>query len=238
MTVSIHRLTGSLHTQRDPRHLISPLGPRSLLRRYLRGRGRSRAERFAQHLADVDMIAFFDDPHSRARLAYQAGSTLLKAVELPVSISVVFLLSFGWIERDNPKRFILMMMLPYLLIGNFFKSTSPVYDNCPPVSIFTAELASFGGYIYVKIIEKYPKEKKMQDTKQLDLLRGRILPTLVKLALPIMATSFVGLAYTLTDMFWVSTSANTRSRGSAQAAFYFGCQTVCSRSLVWAGGYS
>ncbi len=49
------------------------------------------------------------------------------------------------------------------------------------------------------------KEKKMQDTKQLDLLRGRILPTLVKLALPIMATSFVGLAYTLTDMFWVST---------------------------------
>ena len=44
----------------------------------------------------------------------------------------------------------------------------------------------------------------MQDQKQLDLLRGPILPTLVKLALPIMATSFVGLAYTLTDMFWVS----------------------------------
>ncbi|HHX30673.1 MAG TPA: MATE family efflux transporter, partial [Clostridiaceae bacterium] len=44
----------------------------------------------------------------------------------------------------------------------------------------------------------------MQDKKQVDLLKGPILPTVVKLAMPIMATSFVGLAYTLTDMFWVS----------------------------------
>ena len=44
----------------------------------------------------------------------------------------------------------------------------------------------------------------MQKEKQLDLLKGRILPTVVKLAMPIMATSFVGLAYNLTDMFWVS----------------------------------
>ncbi|HPX92723.1 MAG TPA: MATE family efflux transporter [Bacillota bacterium] len=44
----------------------------------------------------------------------------------------------------------------------------------------------------------------MQNKKQLDLLKGRILPTVVKLAMPIMATSFVGLAYNLTDMFWVS----------------------------------
>ena len=44
----------------------------------------------------------------------------------------------------------------------------------------------------------------MRKEKQIDLLRGRIMPTLVKLAIPIMASSFVGLAYTLTDMFWVS----------------------------------
>lgn len=44
----------------------------------------------------------------------------------------------------------------------------------------------------------------MQRFKELDLLEGPILSTLVKLAMPIMATSFVGLAYTLTDMYWVS----------------------------------
>ncbi len=44
----------------------------------------------------------------------------------------------------------------------------------------------------------------MSKEKELDLLKGRILPTVVKLAMPIMATSFVGLAYNLTDMFWVS----------------------------------
>lgn len=44
----------------------------------------------------------------------------------------------------------------------------------------------------------------MQKGKELDLLKGRILPTLIKLAMPIMATSFVGLAYTMTDMYWVS----------------------------------
>jgi len=44
----------------------------------------------------------------------------------------------------------------------------------------------------------------MRSKKQVNLLEGRILPTIVKLATPIMASSFVGLAYTLTDMFWVA----------------------------------
>ena len=44
----------------------------------------------------------------------------------------------------------------------------------------------------------------MRQGKELDLLKGPILPTLIKLAMPIMATSFVGLAYTMTDMYWVS----------------------------------
>lgn len=44
----------------------------------------------------------------------------------------------------------------------------------------------------------------MRGKKQVNLLEGRILTTLVKLAMPIMASSFVGLAYTLTDMFWVA----------------------------------
>ncbi len=44
----------------------------------------------------------------------------------------------------------------------------------------------------------------MRQKSQINLLEGRILPTLIKLAMPIMASSFVGLAYTLTDMFWVA----------------------------------
>ena len=36
-----------------------------------------------------------------------------------------------------------------------------------------------------------------------DLTRGRVSTTLLKLALPIMATSFLQMAYNLTDMFWI-----------------------------------
>lgn len=39
--------------------------------------------------------------------------------------------------------------------------------------------------------------------KQLDLLQGDILPVLSSLALPIMATSLIQMAYNLTDMIWI-----------------------------------
>jgi len=39
--------------------------------------------------------------------------------------------------------------------------------------------------------------------KQVDLLNGSILTTLTKLALPIMATSFIQMAYNMVDMIWV-----------------------------------
>ena len=39
--------------------------------------------------------------------------------------------------------------------------------------------------------------------KQLNLLNGPILPVLSKLALPIMATSFIQMAYNLIDMIWI-----------------------------------
>lgn len=39
--------------------------------------------------------------------------------------------------------------------------------------------------------------------KQIDLLSGPILPALSKLAVPIMATAFVQMAYNLTDMAWI-----------------------------------
>ena len=36
-----------------------------------------------------------------------------------------------------------------------------------------------------------------------NLLEGKILPALSALALPIMATSFIQMAYNLTDMIWI-----------------------------------
>ncbi len=42
-----------------------------------------------------------------------------------------------------------------------------------------------------------------QKTRHLDLLHGRIFPSLTGLALPIMATSMVQTAYNLTDMAWI-----------------------------------
>lgn len=39
--------------------------------------------------------------------------------------------------------------------------------------------------------------------KQINLLEGKILPTLSALALPIMATSFIQMAYNLIDMIWI-----------------------------------
>lgn len=39
--------------------------------------------------------------------------------------------------------------------------------------------------------------------KQLDLLNGKILPTMIRLAAPLMATAFIQMFYTLTDMAWI-----------------------------------
>lgn len=39
--------------------------------------------------------------------------------------------------------------------------------------------------------------------KQLDLLNGKILPTMLSLATPLMATAFIQMFYTLTDMAWI-----------------------------------
>ena len=41
-------------------------------------------------------------------------------------------------------------------------------------------------------------------SRKVDLLNEPILPALTKLAVPIMATSLVQMAYNLTDMAWIS----------------------------------
>ena len=39
--------------------------------------------------------------------------------------------------------------------------------------------------------------------KHIDLVNGPVLPSLSRLALPIMATSLIQMAYNLTDMLWI-----------------------------------
>ena len=39
--------------------------------------------------------------------------------------------------------------------------------------------------------------------KHVDLLKGPVLSSLTKLAIPIMATSLIQMAYNLTDMIWI-----------------------------------
>ena len=39
--------------------------------------------------------------------------------------------------------------------------------------------------------------------QKVDLLNGRIVPTLMRLTLPIMGTSLVQMAYNLIDMIWI-----------------------------------
>ena len=52
-----------------------------------------------------------------------------------------------------------------------------------------------------------------------NLLEGKILPALSALALPIMATSFIQMAYNLTDMIWIG-------RIGANAVASVGCRYV------------
>ena len=56
-----------------------------------------------------------------------------------------------------------------------------------------------------------------------NLLDGRILPALSALALPIMATSFIQMAYNLTDMIWIGRlgSGAVASVGAAGMFMWF-----------------
>lgn len=60
----------------------------------------------------------------------------------------------------------------------------------------------------------------MSKTKNLDLTNGPILKTLAELALPIMASSFLGTAYSLTDMAWVGMLGSKAVAGVGVGGMY------------------
>ena len=59
-----------------------------------------------------------------------------------------------------------------------------------------------------------------QRTRQLNLTEGAILPSLLRLAAPIMATAFLSTAYTLTDAFWVGQLGSQAVAGVGTGGMY------------------
>ncbi|WP_252226361.1 MATE family efflux transporter [Clostridium sp. ZBS2] len=56
--------------------------------------------------------------------------------------------------------------------------------------------------------------------KRIDLTEGKIVSKLVKLALPIMGTSFIQMAYNMTDMIWIGKVGSKAVAGVGTAGFY------------------
>ena len=60
----------------------------------------------------------------------------------------------------------------------------------------------------------------MSKSKSLDLTNGPILKTLAELALPIMASSFLGTAYSITDMAWIGMLGSKAVAGAGVGSMY------------------
>lgn len=58
------------------------------------------------------------------------------------------------------------------------------------------------------------------DKKNQNLVNGPIFKTLIKLALPIMATSFIQMAYNLTDLLWIGRIGSSAVASVGTAGFY------------------
>ena len=56
--------------------------------------------------------------------------------------------------------------------------------------------------------------------KKIDLTEGGIVEKLVKIAIPIMATSFIQIAYNLIDMMWVGKNGSNSVAAVGTAGFY------------------
>lgn len=57
-------------------------------------------------------------------------------------------------------------------------------------------------------------------SNKIDLTEGKIVEKLVKIAIPIMATSFIQIAYNLTDMMWVGRNGSDSVAAVGTAGFY------------------
>ena len=58
--------------------------------------------------------------------------------------------------------------------------------------------------------------------KKINLTEGSIFLNLIKLALPIMATSFVQMTYNMTDMLWLGRAGSNQVAAAGTAGFLYG----------------
>lgn len=72
-------------------------------------------------------------------------------------------------------------------------------------------------------------------SKRIDLLNGSILSSLTKLALPIMATSLIQMAYNLTDMIWIGRMGSSEVAAVGAASMYMWLSNALS-TLARMGG--
>jgi MATE family, multidrug efflux pump len=56
--------------------------------------------------------------------------------------------------------------------------------------------------------------------RRIDLLEGNIFTSLIKLAIPIMATSFIQMAYNMVDMIWIGKLGSGSVAATGVAGMY------------------
>lgn len=75
--------------------------------------------------------------------------------------------------------------------------------------------------------------------KKINLTEGGIVEKLVKIAIPIMATSFIQIAYNLIDMMWVGKNGSNSVAAVGTAGFYpWLAMAVCYVFKNWRRGKS
>lgn len=72
--------------------------------------------------------------------------------------------------------------------------------------------------------------------QKVDLLEGSIVRSLTSLALPIMATSLIQMAYNMTDMIWIGrVSSQCGGGGGRRGNVSVASQRPCHDPRAWAG---
>ena len=69
--------------------------------------------------------------------------------------------------------------------------------------------------------------------QKVDLLEGSIVRSLTSLALPIMATSLIQMAYNMTDMIWIGRVSANAVAAVGAAALWLGERTLLLLCAVW-----
>lgn len=73
--------------------------------------------------------------------------------------------------------------------------------------------------------------------KNIDMLNGPVLKSLTKLAIPIMATSLIQMAYNLTDMIWIGRIGSNAVASVGAAGMFMGFPMALQPCLRWEARY-